>query len=306
MNNEEPSPNIMGTSNKPNSPGNKKEIEERRQHLYDEFISNVTMHGFPYIFKEIGIRRWLWVIIMLSALIIAIFLFKELLVNYPTQSMIEYTIRKNVDVLPFPSVTICNMRNPLHKIGAHREFPINITKKQFRSFYNSIISGYSEEESVDNNYTKYILESLRKKNYSSYEKILKLFELNKNYIKDETASSVFFNNCQFDEEECDISTDIKDTLHWAYSLCQQYNYYQYNKKSKETRRFGFPSGLMMSINLESERFAHKFTNDYELQALAIILHPYGTPHYISKYTDIIYAQPGSLTNIELGLIEVSH
>lgn len=281
----------------------KEMIKKRRQYIIDKLCSNVTLHGLRYLGEETGIRKCVWITIMIVAILLSCILFFNTILEFPTQSITEFAVEKNLDKLEYPTITVCNSNSPVYAINAYHNFPVNITFEQFIKFYNSIISHESTrfKNLLSPKVVSYIIDELHLMNYTSYKEIQELFEKHKSddFFDNIIEAAVKWFKCQYDGKNCEIG-NFTQTLHWELSMCQQFNWFKPNGKSLTTNKYGHPHGLMLITN----GISRGFYASVPVNGLAFFIHPYGVPHHLIKYTVSVFAQPGSWTQIEIETTEV--
>ena len=139
---------------------------EERQKLTDDFISNVTLHGYRYLFITKGTRRFIWVIFFIAAILLSFILFFQTMKDYYryktfTLTEIDYTIKE----LEFPTITLCNENAFIET--KYNTFPIKeeITLHEFHEMYDQVITG----KYAPSNNTIYFLQRLEAMNITTYE-----------------------------------------------------------------------------------------------------------------------------------------
>ena len=281
----------------------KEQIKNRRREIREDYCSNVTLHGCRYLGEENGIRKIVWIVIMTIAISSSFILFFNTILEFPSQSITEFAVEKNLDSLDYPTITVCNSNSPVFAINAYEKFPVNITFDQFLKFYNSIISHESTrfKNFLPPTVVSHILNELYRLNYTTFRQIQEVFEKHKSedFFDEIILAAVRYFKCYYDGKPCGLS-DFQKTLHWELSMCQQFNPFIPNKPPKTTNKYGHPHGLMMITNTIS----NSFYASVPVNGLAFFIHPYGVPHHLIKYTVSIFAQPGSWTQVEIESTEV--
>lgn len=276
----------------------KDEVKQYRQELYDDFKNNITIHGYRQLTTETGWRKVSWIIVMTLLTSFAVYLSYHMLLDFGYQTVLEY---ENEDVgshLNYPSITICS-NSPVFSEVSYRNFPLNVTIKEFRLFYLEELSSVNYMHNTSKSSRK-ILEQLNALNYTTYKSILKLFE---NTIYDSTDVWTQFVNgptCYLGDKSCDFDKDFKETLHWKYSLCHQWNYYDQNKTAK--RQTSNDETLTILLNIHAD---YKLISYYPFYGIVLYIHPYGTPHYLAEHTESMGLQTGKFTTVDIELTEVS-
>ena len=90
--------------------------DKNRKEIFEDFISNVTLHGIRFVFEESGIRRLLWIIIMFGATTLSVHLFYEMFqqyIKFATLTVLktDFSIQEG----KFPTVTFCNLNSVHHE-----------------------------------------------------------------------------------------------------------------------------------------------------------------------------------------------
>lgn len=275
------------------------QVKEYRRKLYEEFTDNLTLHGYRQLVSEKGWRKVSWIIVMLILASFAVYLFFHMLRDFGHKTELEYEIQDGGLNLSYPTITICT-NSPAYTKDSFRNFPLNITEDEFKQFY------LEELSSVNHIYNRSaksedIIRRLAEHNITSYKDVLELFD---NTIEDTTDVWKQFINgptCYWGDKPCDLKTDFKETLHWKFSLCHQWNFYDKNGKPK-TQSSGEET-LTMLLNIHAR---NKLVSFYPFYGLVLYIHPYGTPHQLSSHTDSIGLQSGMFTSVDIGVTEVSY
>lgn len=197
--------------NKTNTNNN---MEEREQ-LTDEFISNVTLHGYRYLFVTKGTRRLIWITFFVAAILLSFFLFFHTVMDYYKYKTFTLTeIDYNIKDLEFPTITLCNknsfIETKYYKFPLHREMSLH----DFHDMYDEVIAGTREPS----NQTLMYLERLASMGLTSYEELIALFESNHEDIFHNEIALLFHRSeqnktCSFHGEPCS-EKDVRDTMQW--------------------------------------------------------------------------------------------
>ena len=212
----------------------KDSLKEKRQILYDNFCSDVTLHGFKQVCQEKGFRRLLWNFIFLGASVMCVLLFYGVTMDYyqyktyVTTNIFDYD---NKDI-NFPTVTICN-KIPLIRNGYERLRKIvNITQQQFEEFHLKYLTRYKFGTNGVTDVELRILDALKEQNITEYIDALKLFEINKEDMFNDPVARLFLATAsgQNDYPTCrynyKLSCETNETISWRESLCFQLNQYK--------------------------------------------------------------------------------
>ena len=273
-------------------------VTQYRQKLHDEFKYNVTMHGYKQLATEKGCRRLCWLLVITVVTSFAIYLFFDMLIDYGYKTVLEYEEEEGLTSLNFPTITICRNSPVFAEHTLHR-FPIDVTLQEFKLFYKEELSSVSYNYNSSPSSTK-ILHELYLKNYTSYKSILKLFENTIDDCTDLWKELIAGSVCNLGNEPCNMLGDFKETLHWKYSLCHEWNYYDKHNTSKI--QTSIDQRLTLLINIHAD---YKLISYYPFYGLIIFIHPYGTPHHLTTHTDSIGLQTGMYTAVDIGLTEVN-
>ena len=272
---------------------------EYRRKLLEDLKNNLTLHGYRQLATERGWRRTSWILVMTILTSFAVYLFYNMLLDFGHKTVLEYEIQDGGINLNYPTITICG-NSPVHGDKSHSRFPINITLDEFKLFYVELLSTLSYTYNISTR-TSEILKELQTLNITTYKGILHLFE---HTIHDTTESDewkLIMNGptCFFGNKPCNLSKDFKGTLQWKYSLCHQWNYYGTEKTPK--KQTAADETLTMLLNVHTQL---KLISYYPFYGVVLYIHPYGTPHHLTQYTDSIGLQTGMFTTVDIELTEV--
>ena len=103
-------------------------------------------------------------------------------------------------------------------------FPFKITIDEFKTFYVEVVSNLNFLYNISEG-SNTILKKLRAMNITAYKDIFQLFE-NKVHDSGAVWQKFFYNTCYFGREPCDMYADFRETLHWRYSSCHEWNFYK--------------------------------------------------------------------------------
>lgn len=274
----------------------KNRVKEYRQKLHEEFASNITLHGYRQLVTEKGWRKVTWVFVMSVLTFFAVYLFYNMLVDFGYKTVLEYEMDESGMYLNFPTLTICS-NSPVFTKKSYENFPVNVTLEEYKAFYLGELSSLSYNMSYNKTMASYIYKKLASLNITTYQQILSLFE---NDIDDSSEIwNQFGPTCFFGKQPCNLKRDVREILHWKFSVCHQFNYFDIHNKSKiQTSN---DETLMMLLNIHAD---YKLVSYYPFYGLVLFIHPYGTPHHLTEYTESLGLQNGMFTTINIELTEV--
>ena len=270
-----------------------------RRKLHEDFRSNITLHGYRQLVSETGWRRLSWILVMTILTSFAIYLFFQMLIDYGYKTVIEYEEEDGLTKMEYPTVTICS-NSPAFNEKSLKRFPVDVTIEEFKRFYIEELSSLNYRYNRSSTSSK-ILKNLFLQNITSYKDISELVE---NTIFDATDVWRQFINgpiCYFGQNPCNLTTDFKQTLHWKYSLCHQWNYYDMKNISRKQTTIDEKLTLLLNIHTN-----YKLVSYYPFYGIILFVHPYGTPHYLTPHTESMGLQTGLFTSINIGLKEVTY
>lgn len=275
------------------------DVKEYRRKLREEFTDTITLHGYRQVVNERGWRKLSWVLVMTILTSFAVYLFYHTLLDFGHKTVLEYEMQDGAMDLKYPTITICG-NSPVYGERSHTNFPVNVTMEEFKTFYLEVLSSFSYKYNISRRSAE-ILAKLEALNLTSYEELIEIFEHNINDAMeaDEWKSFLTGPACYFGEEPCNLNGDFKGTLHWKYSFCHQWNYYDALRGPKNQTRSD--QTLTMLLNIHAE---HKLISYYPFFGVVLYIHPYGTPHHLSAHTDSIGLQTGMFTIVDIELTEV--
>lgn len=272
---------------------------KKRQQLkyrWQELWSSCSFDGFHYIFKEKGFLRFFWILVVLGAITLSVFLFYGVLEQFFTYS--ENTSFEEVlgnDKVDFPTVTICNLNAvSKKKIEAN---PYNMTLGQIVDFYQDIRTGVYDPDR-DNK----ILDIFRKQGVTSMHDIFKQYEFTMSEIlNDEHLKTLVSKPCQFKDRTCD-EKDFIEVVSAKYGLCYQFNsIYLQKEKGLFANKAGEGSGLRLYMNIHEEDL---LVSNVPFNGLQVFIHPFGEP-FESAIARRVPVSPGSMNFIHVDYMVVS-
>ena len=272
-------------------------VSEYRRKLHQEFSDSITLHGYRQVANETGWRRVSWILVMTILTSFAVYLFYQMLLDFGHKTVLEYELQDGGKDLKFPTITICT-NSPAFTKTTYKNFPLNISMKEFKKFYLEELSSVNYQFNTSAESAK-IIKQLALLNISGYKSILELFD---NTIEDTSDVWKRFTDgptCYLGNRPCNFSKDFKETLHWKFSLCHQWNYY--DSKDTAKKQTASDETLTMLLNIHA---GYKLVSYYPFYGLVLYIHPYGTPHHLASHTDSIGLQSGMFTTVDIGLTEV--
>ena len=218
-------------NNNNNDDDAKEDIKGKRTTLFENFCSDVTLHGFKQVCTERGVRRLLWNVIFLCAFVIGILLFYGVTMDYylyktyVTTNVFDFE-RRDID---FPTITVCT-KIPLIRKGYERVRKlVNITEQEYEAFHLNYLTRYKMKS--DGEIDEKVFGVLRENNVSGYMDALKLFEVNEEDMFHDPVARLFLTStsgrdyptCRYDYKyDCNVTA----TVSWRESLCFQLNPYE--------------------------------------------------------------------------------
>ena len=292
--------------------GNRKSsIKNGRKAILSDFSSNVTLHGFFHVYREHGIRKFLWYILFMGTIVMSVIMFYGVTIDffeYKTYIATSDFLYYNEDLI-LPTVTVCN-KIPLIRQGYERlrKF-VNITEKDFEEFHLKYLTRYQQK--YYSNYTipieDKVFDALEKNNITKAEDLFKLFEINKADMFNDPIAKLFlitrkgdsdYPTCRYNYK---YGCETRETLSWRESLCHEMNYFEKDQTPRkgwvsQRERFG---NMITVLNLRtSDRFSKskqvRTSAPYMdlVEGVVLYVNPYGMPHHIPKSTTRIFLVPG--------------
>ena len=220
---------------------------------WKEFYSSTTLHGFHYIFDQVGVRKFFWIILMLMCIVLWFYLCQGIIFDYSKLK----TVATSRDVYHhgprnFPTVSIC----PFNSVS--------------NDFYNESTWKIKEGSQVLKKCEKYSNEI----NTSSFLDVLYGSEYSMKYMMDdEVVQKLKIGSCTFNDKLCNASVFKRIyPLNDGYKVCYQFNGFD---KGKEPRTISSRSkGLWITINLKTDLVKRE---QKPYHGVAIFIHPYEMP-----------------------------
>ena len=283
-----------------NHPSSQQRIKRRktdeRRRVFEEFSNNVTLHGFRFIFdSQYHIcRRLIWLILICSAIVFAVFLFYEIVIEFSefksvTAVSTEYDLSDQID---FPTVTIC----PLNEVLENKFFKVlenlNTTDhviQLFRDYGMGAIGMVHDPE---------ILAFHKIIDGHSMEQLEKDWSLSFSDMTSEENLSPFTTQpCSYYSTGCTEGEFLQITPWFGSRRCLQYNSFVLNKTTRKLPPMTTKNaGLDMFLDL---KFDEEFTNEFPVQGARVIISPYGDPGKTADTSTDIFVKPGDRTFIKL-------
>lgn len=279
----------------------KTQVENKRKVFLTEFASNVTLHGFRYLFEQKGIRRLIWFIITTGCFSFSIVLFYSILKDFltyktTTATTTDYDRRK----INFPTITLC----PINYVSMKKLKSISnsISPKEFMSTF-SLLRKEEFDQSHPN--VSELLAFLKQNNISTVKEMTRLYELElPEMVDDEIVQKISggAHYCYFERQPC-TTENFTTVSTWSASLCSQFNGYSENRKVPlEVQSKGLNSGFSMTLNLHTEE---SIFSDYPFEGIILSVQSFGTPHQMPEYSKNIVLPTGSLSLIDISTKKAS-
>ena len=291
--------------------------------ILDNFASSVSLHGFFYVHREQGVRKFLWYILLVGAIAMAIIMFHGVTMNffeYKTYVALSDFHYHNEDLI-LPTVTVCN-KIPLIRQGYERvKKLVNITEKDFEEFHLKYLTRYQQK--YYSNYTipneDKIFDALSKHNITKPKDLFNLFEINKDDMFNDPIAKLFLTTRKGDPDypTCRYNykyrCDTRETLSWKESLCHGINYFQRDgvpRKGWVSQRGSF-GNMITVLNLRTtSRFSKtkqvRISAPYMdlVEGVVLYVNPYGSSHHIPRTTSRIFLVPGMWNFVRIRHTEV--
>ena len=263
---------------------------EGRKGVSKNFAENWSVTGYRYIYFDTGIRRCIWFVLLLASLVFGVYLFYGSIIDYIDYSSYNVdSVNYDVTTIEFPTVTTCNI-NSLN-IKKARASGITTSIKEFQSKYGGLVGSLRGNNTVVDD--QWFVQN----NISTVKEALNVFEANYDDMTDDPVvrSIQPGGACIFNSDPCN-RIDIQDTISWETSLCHEFNSFDHRKASKKSFSVGMRDGLDMVFNIDAD---NSMISNYPFQGLELLIHPFGTPHFIQEYTDVVVLQPGTMNIITI-------
>ena len=239
-----------------------KELDTERHKKFKkewrEFYSSTTLHGFHYIFDQVGVRKLFWIILMLMCIVLWFYLCQGIIFDYSKLKTVA-TSREVYHHGPrnFPTVSIC---------------PFNSVWNDAKDwdFYNELNGKRKGRSEILKKFEKYRNET----NTSSILDFLHSFECSmKDMMDDQVVQKLDIGSCTFNNKLCNGSVFKRIyPLNDGYNVCYQFNGFD---KEKLPRTISSRSkGLWITINLKTHLVKRE---QKPYHGVAVFIHPYEMP-----------------------------
>ena len=224
---------------------------------WKEFYSSTTLHGFHYIFDQVGVRKLFWIILMLMCIVLWFYLCQGIIFDFSKLKTVA-TSREVYHHGPrdFPTVSLC---------------PFNSVSNDSKDwdFYNEITGKMKIKKGSQ------VLKKFEKyKNETNTSSILDVSQYSMKYMMDdEVVQKLDTGSCTFNDEPCNASVFKRIyPLNDGYKVCYQFNGFD---KGKESRTISSRSkGLWIAINLKTDLVKRE---QKPYHGVAVFIHPYEMP-----------------------------
>ena len=274
-----------------------KKMKDRQQlrEKWQELYSSCSFDGLHYIFIERGILRCFWLLVVMGAIALSVFLFYGVLLQFFTYSeILSFEEVLSSDKVEFPTVTICNL-NAVSRSKIERK-PFNMSVEAIVDFYQDVRNGVF-------NITRdgLVLSQFRKEGVSNMEQIYRQYEYTmEEMLRDSHLNTIVKTPCMFKGQVCNEKSFI-EIVSAKYGLCYQFNSIYLNK---DTRLFanktGEGSGLRLFLNIEEEDL---LVTSVPFNGLQVFIHPYGEP-FESAIAKRVPVSPGTMNFIHVSYLLV--
>ena len=226
-------------------------IKSQRKVIFEDFIDDVTLHGFRYLFQGPFLRRCLWFLVCSVVMAFSVLLFYQLVSDYYQRQTImveNQIVDKNLD---FPTVTICPF-NSKSKTKLDNLKNMNISRKVFLKFVAALEDGRSKyKTNITNSIFDNLLNVLERQNITQYKDLIEMFSLKYEDVSSSKILHAIFGNrhCHFYSRLC----SPEDFAHIEASpqeLCFQFNSQKHFIQSLKTETVNnFYEGLNLFFDL---------------------------------------------------------
>lgn len=145
-----------------------------------EFSNKMDIHGYYFIGKERGLRKFLWCILFISAIV-----FSVIMARRCVREFLTYTVYQEIKDfpylernLPLPTVTICNQVSLSEQSYLRLKQIVNVTEREYEEFHTRYLTKYASQIEPNRQIEKRILDALQMHNITSMEDIYNFFEIN--------------------------------------------------------------------------------------------------------------------------------
>ena len=273
----------------------KHKIRQQLKYRWQELYSSCSLDGLHYIFKEKGFFRFFWILVVLGAICLSVFLFYGVLQQFFTYS--EITSFEEVlgnDKVDFPTVTICNL-NAVSKKKIERN-SYNLTLEKIVDFYQDIRNGgYNSTRDGE------ILDYFQKKGVTSMQQIFTQYENTMSeMLRDPHLKTIVSKPCTFKDKVCD-ENDFIEVVSAKYGLCYQFNSIYLKKDGLFASKAGEGSGLRLYLNIQEEDL---LVSRVPFNGLHVFIHPFGEP-FESAIAKRVPIGPGSMNFVHVDYMLVN-
>ena len=258
---------------------------ERREERFQTFCSDVTLHGFRYLFEGSAVRRCGWVLICLLSFVVSFLLFYNLVEDYLDRKTITSNfVRLQKDLLDFPTITVCPLTSrsasKLHKLSK----TLNVSMNDYLNFYQNLTTDQASQELFSNPKVIRIMNKLKQNNMTTPSQILFNHHFcGNNTIQNSPLSKTLEHGNQgctfFQGKPCPVER-IKCSEVAPQSVCFKFNWYDINKPSvKSPMSLRYYDGFQMHLDLsDTFNWEEDTLTKSLLHGVVITIEPYGKPY----------------------------
>lgn len=309
---------IFNTKTRNATPG--KNSSQRRKLLF-EYSSSSTLHGFCQTCQETGSRKALWRFFFVCAIGMSIAMFYRVTVDF-----FEYKTYLMIDNFPYyerdlilPTLTVCTKVALINPGYERVRNIVNITETEYENFHIKYLSRYLQKTNIVIPSEKEIFKALKRNNFTTPESVLRLFEINRDDMFNDSLAKLFLMTMDGDSPvptcryNYQYKCNTKETMSWKESLCHQINYFDKNEKPRKgwlSQKQKFRN-IVTVLNIHTTDLFRRSREIREsapfmdlITGVVLYVHPYGTPHYVKEATERIFLLPGMWNFIRIRHNEV--
>ena len=273
----------------------KSKARKKIKQLWSDLYSGVSFDGFHYIFEVKGFLRLFWLVIVLAATFLGVFLFYGVMVEFLTYKVTQNSEEVKGSRVEFPTVTICNL-NSLSKSKFLRN-TMGLTLDDVLDFYQEVKDGeFNANDAADVK----VMNRLYEKNITELRDILTLYEYTmEEMLQDDHLLSIVPRPCLFKNVDC-TRDDFIEIISAKYGLCYQFNSIYSEKNRLFVHKAGEGEGLRLFVNIPDEDL---MISTEPFTGLQVFIHPFGEP-FESVIAKRIPIPPGKMDFIYTELYKV--
>ena len=270
-------------------------VQTKREKLFHEFATGVTLHGFRYIFDEQHVlRRIIWFLLLVSTATLSIVLFYGIFMDY-IQFKTVTTMNKQYNLtneIAFPTTTLC-------PYNSKSESKLRTFLKYFNMPSNTIdiMRDKSFLDVFDHPDLRPFYQKLLDSNLTIKDMAVSLEWNYHDMTFGEVVSTMANPPCKFYGKPCN-GNDFKSVRTWhSDNDCLQFNAFNASTEAlKPMNQATISRGLKLVLDLHTE---DEFNPSLNMQGAIITFSSYGYPYKILERTKSINLQPGQMTFLKL-------